>query len=41
MNASPAVFRDNFLFLLFAVDYMNITIKEKKNPQNIFLLFFF
>lgn len=28
MNASPALFLDNFSFLLFAVNYTNIITKE-------------
>lgn len=37
MNASPALFLDKFSFLLFAVNYMNIIIKEGKK----YLIFLF
>lgn len=38
MNASPALFLGNFSLLLFAVNYMNVIIKE--GTKLIFRLFF-
>lgn len=41
MNASPALFLDKFSFLLFAVNYMNIIIKEGRKHLIFLLPFFF